>query len=44
MPRATRVCVVGALGRMGEGVRKSLVSESEMRLAAALEAPGHARL
>jgi 4-hydroxy-tetrahydrodipicolinate reductase len=29
---------------MGEGVRKSLVSESEMRLAAALEAPGHARL
>lgn len=40
---ATRpVCVVGALGRMGERVRAALADESSLRLAAALEAPGHA--
>ncbi|HTF36127.1 MAG TPA: 4-hydroxy-tetrahydrodipicolinate reductase [Myxococcota bacterium] len=44
MPSATRVCVVGALGRMGEGVRAGLAREPGMRLSAALEAPGHPRL
>ncbi|HME73706.1 MAG TPA: 4-hydroxy-tetrahydrodipicolinate reductase [Myxococcota bacterium] len=44
MPSATRVCVVGAFGRMGERVRASLASEPGMRLGAALEAPGHPRL
>jgi 4-hydroxy-tetrahydrodipicolinate reductase len=36
-----RVLVVGALGRMGERVRSALASEPGLRLAAALEAPGH---
>ncbi len=44
MPSATRVCVVGALGRMGERVRASLAREAGMRLGAALEAPDHPRL
>jgi 4-hydroxy-tetrahydrodipicolinate reductase len=44
MSSATRVCVVGALGRMGERVRAALANEPEMRLGAALEAPGHPRL
>ena len=44
MPTATRVCVVGALGRMGERVRAALENEPALRLGAALEAPGHPRL
>ncbi len=44
MPSATRVCVVGAFGRMGERVRAALAKEPGMRLEAALEAPGHPRL
>ena len=44
MPSATQVCVVGALGRMGQAVRASLAREPGMRFAAALEAPGHPRL
>lgn len=39
-----RVCVVAACGRMGEAVRAALAEESELALAAALEAPGHPRL
>jgi 4-hydroxy-tetrahydrodipicolinate reductase len=35
------VAVVGALGRMGERVRTVLRSDRELRLGAALEAPGH---
>jgi 4-hydroxy-tetrahydrodipicolinate reductase len=38
-PRA--VAVAGALGRMGEFVRAALADEPSLRLAAALEAPGH---
>ncbi len=40
----TRVLVCGACGRMGEHVRRALESVPALRLAAALEAPGHARL
>jgi 4-hydroxy-tetrahydrodipicolinate reductase len=36
-----RVLVVGALGRMGERVRVAIAAEPSLRLAAALEAPGH---
>ena len=36
-----RVCVVGALGRMGESVRAALADESGARVASVLEAPGH---
>ena len=36
-----RVCVVGALGRMGVAVRGALASEDSLILAAALEAPGN---
>lgn len=39
-----RVLVVGACGRMGECVRTALAGEPSLRLAAALEAPGHPRL
>jgi len=39
-----RVLVVGACGRMGESVRAALAGEPSLRLAAALEAPGHPRL
>jgi 4-hydroxy-tetrahydrodipicolinate reductase len=44
MPGATRVCVVGAFGRMGQAVRANLAREPGIRLGAALEAPGHPRL
>ncbi|HKE11759.1 MAG TPA: 4-hydroxy-tetrahydrodipicolinate reductase, partial [Myxococcota bacterium] len=44
MPSATRVCVVGAFGRMGQAVRASLAGQPGMTLGAALEAPGHPRL
>jgi len=44
MARPGRVVVVGALGRMGERVREALAAESALRLAAALEAPGHPQL
>jgi len=37
----TKVCVVGALGRMGERVRAALAEEDGLELASALEAPGH---
>jgi 4-hydroxy-tetrahydrodipicolinate reductase len=37
----TKVCVVGALGRMGERVRAALGDEAGLELASALEAPGH---
>jgi 4-hydroxy-tetrahydrodipicolinate reductase len=40
----TKVCVVGALGRMGERVRAALDGEAGLELASALEAPGHADL
>ena len=40
----TRVLVFGALGRMGERVRAAVAAEPEVRLGAALEAPGHPRL
>ncbi len=36
-----RVCVVGALGRMGVAVRGALAAEDSLILAAALEAPGN---
>ena len=39
-----RVCVVAACGRMGEAVRAALAEESELELAAALEASGHPQL
>jgi 4-hydroxy-tetrahydrodipicolinate reductase len=39
-----RVLVVGACGRMGERVRAALADEPSLRLAAALEAPGHPQL
>jgi len=38
---ARGVAVVGALGRMGERVRAALAEADGLRLAAALEAPGH---
>jgi len=41
MTAARSVCVVGALGRMGECVRAALAGEPALRLAAALEAPDH---
>ncbi len=41
MAEAHKVCVVGARGRMGEAVRAALAGEASLRLAAALEAPGH---
>ena len=37
------MAVVGALGRMGERVRAALEEDAELRLGAALEAPGHPR-
>jgi len=39
-----RLLVVGACGRMGERVRAALAGEPSLRLAAALEAPGHPQL
>jgi 4-hydroxy-tetrahydrodipicolinate reductase len=36
-----RVCVVGALGRMGECVRAALAESGDLALGAALESPGH---
>ena len=44
MGEARRVLVVGARGRMGECVRAALAREPGLRLAAALEAPGHPEL
>lgn len=42
MSQPRRVVVVGALGRMGQHVREALRDEPTLRLAAALESPGHA--
>lgn len=42
MSQPRRVVVVGALGRMGQHVREALRDEPSLRLAAALESPGHA--
>jgi len=39
-----RVCVVGALGRMGEQVRATVTEHPGLVLGGALEAPGHPRL
>ncbi len=39
-----RALVVGALGRMGESVRRALAEHPELELGAALEVPGHPRL
>lgn len=39
-----RVLLVGACGRMGQCVRAALAGEPSLRLAAALEAPGHPQL
>lgn len=36
-----RVCVVGALGRMGDAVRRALAEEPRLALGGALEAGGH---
>ena len=44
MAAPRRVLVVGACGRMGERVRAALGEEPSLRLAAALEAPGHPQL
>lgn len=44
MAAPRRVLVVGACGRMGERVRAALADEPSLRLAAALEAPGHPQL
>jgi 4-hydroxy-tetrahydrodipicolinate reductase len=44
MTAPRRVLVVGACGRMGESVRAALAGEPSLRLAAALESPGHPRL
>ena len=44
MAAAQRALVVGALGRMGESVRVALAADAVLRLTAALEAPGHARI
>jgi 4-hydroxy-tetrahydrodipicolinate reductase len=44
MSEAREVCVVGALGRMGERVRAAVAEEPSLRLASALEASGHPRL
>jgi len=44
MAEVRRVLVVGARGRMGECVRAALAREPGLRLAAALEAPGHPEL
>ncbi len=41
---ARRALVVGAMGRMGERMREALAASSELRLGAALEAPGHASI
>lgn len=41
MSQPRGVAVVGALGRMGQYVRAALAEEPSLRLAAALEAPGH---
>ena len=37
----TRVCVVGACGRMGEAVRRALAEAPGLELGGALELPGH---
>ncbi len=44
MSEARGVCVVGALGRMGERVRAALAEEPTLRLTSALEASGHPSL
>jgi 4-hydroxy-tetrahydrodipicolinate reductase len=36
-----RICVVGALGRMGERVRAAVEADPEVRLGSLLEGPGH---
>ncbi len=40
----SRVCVVGACGRMGAAVRSALEDEPGLTLGATLEGPGHPRL
>ena len=40
----TRVCVVGACGRMGEAVRRALSETPGLELGGALELPGHPAL
>ena len=42
--RALRVACVGALGRMGDGIRAAIAASDDLHLAGALEAPGHPRL
>jgi len=44
MTSPARVCVAGALGRMGVRIRELLAEEPQLRLTAALEAPGAPRL
>lgn len=44
MAAPARVCVAGALGRMGTRIRELLAEEPRLRLSAALEAAGAARL
>jgi 4-hydroxy-tetrahydrodipicolinate reductase len=44
MEATVRVCVAGALGRMGTRIRDLLPEEPALRLAGALEAPGVRRL
>ena len=41
MSDATRICVVGALGRMGEHVRAAVEADPAVVLGSLLEAPGH---
>lgn len=43
MATASRVCVVGALGRMGERVRAAVAAEPGLVVGSALEAAGHPR-
>ncbi len=44
MSTPLRVCVVGALGRMGERVRAEIAAEEDLVVGAALESAGHPRL
>ena len=41
MSAAVRICVVGALGRMGERVRAAVAAEPAVTLASLVEGPGH---
>ncbi|MFO7676684.1 MAG: 4-hydroxy-tetrahydrodipicolinate reductase [bacterium] len=38
---STRVVVVGALGRMGEALRRAFADEADLEIAAGVERPGH---